>query len=55
VLAAQSWAPPLKPGEVITTGTLTALPCLRHGESYRVDVVGAPLAPLQLDLEAPSA
>jgi 2-oxo-3-hexenedioate decarboxylase len=53
VLAAQSWAPPLMPGEVITTGTLTALPYLRHGESYRVEVTGAPLAPLQLGLEAP--
>ena len=53
VLAAQSWAPPLMPGEVITTGTLTALPYLRRGESYRVEVAGAPLAPLQLELEAP--
>ena len=50
VLAAQSWAPPLMPGEVITTGTLTALPYLRRGESYRVEVAGAPLAPLQLEL-----
>jgi 2-oxo-3-hexenedioate decarboxylase len=53
VLAAQSWAPPLMAGEVITTGTLTALPDLRHGESYRVEVAGAPLAPLLLELEAP--
>jgi 2-oxo-3-hexenedioate decarboxylase len=51
VLADQPWAPPLVPGEVITTGTLTALPCLRRGESYRVEVAGAPLAPLQLDLD----
>jgi 2-oxo-3-hexenedioate decarboxylase len=50
VLAGQGWAPPLAPGEVITTGTLTALPYLRRGESYRVEVVGAPLAPLQLEL-----
>ena len=54
VLAAQSWAPALMPGEVITTGTLTARPYLRHGESYRVEVVGAPLARLQLDLKARS-
>jgi 2-oxo-3-hexenedioate decarboxylase len=54
VLAARSWAPPLMPGEVITTGTLTALPYLRHGESYRVEVTGAPLSPLQLELEAPA-
>jgi 2-oxo-3-hexenedioate decarboxylase len=50
VLATQPWAPPLAPGEVITTGTLTALPILRAGESYRVEVAGAPLAALQLDL-----
>jgi 2-keto-4-pentenoate hydratase len=50
VLATQAWAPPLAPGEVITTGTLTALPYLRRGESYRVEVAGAPLAPLQLEL-----
>jgi 2-oxo-3-hexenedioate decarboxylase len=51
-LAAQPWAPPLMPGEVITTGTLTALPSLRRGESYRVEVVGAPLTALQLDLDS---
>jgi 2-oxo-3-hexenedioate decarboxylase len=50
VLAAQPWAPPLAAGEVITTGTLTGLPQLRPGESYRVEVAGAPLAALQLDL-----
>jgi 2-oxo-3-hexenedioate decarboxylase len=50
VLAAQAWAPPLTAGEVITTGTLTALPYLRRGECYRVEVTGAPLAPLQLEL-----
>ena len=53
VLAAQSRAPPLLPGEVITTGTLTALPYLRPGESYRVEVAGAPLAQLQLELGPP--
>jgi 2-oxo-3-hexenedioate decarboxylase len=51
VLAAQEWAPPLVPGEVITTGTLTALPILHRGETYRVEVAGAPLAPLQLELD----
>jgi 2-oxo-3-hexenedioate decarboxylase len=50
VLAAQPWAPALLPGEVITTGTITPLPYLRGGESYRVEVTGAPLAPLQLEL-----
>jgi 2-oxo-3-hexenedioate decarboxylase len=48
VLATQSWAPSLTPGEVITTGTLTTLPYLRRGESYRVEVAGAPLAPLEI-------
>jgi 2-oxo-3-hexenedioate decarboxylase len=50
VLAAQPWAPPLAAGEVITTGTLTGLPHLSRGESYRVDVTGAPLKALRLDL-----
>ena len=44
VLAAQSWAPPLMPGEVITTGTLTALPCLRQGIVLRRGHGGAPRA-----------
>jgi 2-oxo-3-hexenedioate decarboxylase len=52
VLAAQAWAPPLVPGEIVTTGTLTALPFLRRGESYCVEVAGAPLTPLQLELDA---
>jgi 2-oxo-3-hexenedioate decarboxylase len=50
VLSAQPWAPPLAAGEVITTGTLTTLPSIRAGESYRVEVEGAPLAPLRLEL-----
>jgi 2-keto-4-pentenoate hydratase len=50
VLATQPWAPPLTAGEVITTGTLTALPHVRPGESYRVDVSGAPLALLHVEL-----
>ncbi len=51
VLAAQPWAPPLAAGEVVTTGTLTSLPYLRPGESYRVEVAGAPLDPVQLELD----
>ena len=43
--------PPLAAGEVVTTGTLTSLPYLRPGESYRVEVAGAPLAPVQLELD----
>jgi 2-keto-4-pentenoate hydratase len=50
VLATQSWASQLTPGEIITTGTLTALPTLCRGESYCVEVTGAPLAPLHLEL-----
>ena len=49
VLSAQPWAPPLATGEVITTGTLTAFPYLRSGESWCVNVAGAPLAPLRLE------
>jgi 2-oxo-3-hexenedioate decarboxylase len=54
VLATQAWAPALRSGEVITTGTLTAIPRIAPGESYCLDVDGAPLAPLRLDLEAPA-
>jgi 2-oxo-3-hexenedioate decarboxylase len=50
VLAAQPWAPPLAAGEVIATGTLTALPYVRRGESYHVEVEGAPLGSLELEL-----
>ena len=50
VLSAQPGAAPLGPGEVITTGTLTALPNLHSGESYSVQVEGAPLPPLRLEL-----
>jgi 2-keto-4-pentenoate hydratase len=51
VIKGQAWAPPLAAGEIITTGTLTAPPHLRRGESYRVEVAGAPLAPLEIILE----
>jgi 2-keto-4-pentenoate hydratase len=50
VLATLPWAAPLESGEVITTGTLTPLPNLRSGESYSVQVEGAPLPPLRLEL-----
>lgn len=49
VLASQPWAPPLAAGEIITTGTLTALPNVKVGESYRVEVEGAPLSALELE------
>jgi 2-oxo-3-hexenedioate decarboxylase len=48
VMATQPWAPPLSAGEVVTTGTLTPLPFVRPGETYRVEVEGAPLAALEL-------
>ncbi|MFQ5848681.1 MAG: 2-keto-4-pentenoate hydratase [Candidatus Methylomirabilales bacterium] len=50
VIVGQSWAPPLTPGEIITTGTLTPLPPVSSGERWSVDVAGAPIAPLQLEL-----
>lgn len=49
VLSAQPWAAPLAPGEVITTGTLTAFPFVRPGESCHVDVTGGTLEPLHLE------
>jgi 2-oxo-3-hexenedioate decarboxylase len=49
VLGGQSWAPPLVAGEVITTGTLTALPYVHPGECYRVEIEGAPLGHLELE------
>ena len=51
MLASQQWAPPLRTGEVITTGTLTPLPDLRPGDIWRVEVGGAPLAGLELAVE----
>ena len=50
VLAAQPWAPPLGPDEVITTGTLTSPPYVSSGDSWRIEVVGAPMGPLEITL-----
>jgi 2-oxo-3-hexenedioate decarboxylase len=50
VLAAQPWAPPLGPDEVITTGTLTSPPYVSCGDSWRIEVVGAPMEPLEMTL-----
>ncbi len=50
VVARQSWAPALMPGEIITTGTLTPLPPVSSGEHWSVDVAGAPITSLQLEL-----
>jgi 2-keto-4-pentenoate hydratase len=49
-LAAQPCAPPLIPGEVITTGTLISPPYVSSAESWRMEVVGAPFNPLELTL-----
>lgn len=49
ILSGQPWARPLAAGELITTGTLTTPPLVRRGESYRVDVTGAPFEPLMLE------
>ena len=49
VLAGQAYGSPLMPGDLIATGTLTAFPHVRNDETYRVEVVGAPLEPLQLE------
>jgi 2-oxo-3-hexenedioate decarboxylase len=35
VLAAQSWAPPLAAGEIVTTGTITDAHPVRAGETWR--------------------
>jgi 2-oxo-3-hexenedioate decarboxylase len=48
LLAGQPWAPPLRPGEVITTGTLTPPPHVTGGERWRVEAEGVPLEPLDL-------
>jgi 2-oxo-3-hexenedioate decarboxylase len=50
VISRQSWAPALGDGEIISTGTLTPFPYISSGERWRVEVTGAPLAPLELEL-----
>ena len=50
VLASQPWAAPLSAGEIVTTGTLTALPYIHTGEKWTVDIGGVPLQPLTLEL-----
>lgn len=47
-IAGQDWAPSLKAGEVITTGTLTPLPYVKAGESWSVSVSGLALPGLEL-------
>ncbi len=51
VVRGQSWAPPLASGEIITTGTLTPLSRVSAHEHWSVRVAGAPMAPLEVDLD----
>lgn len=50
VLATQSWAPPLAPGEVVTTGTLTDAHPVRPGETWRATFGSLGLAALSATL-----
>lgn len=49
-LESQSWAEKIRPGEVVTTGTLTGLPYIHPGERWTVDVSGIDLTPLSISL-----
>lgn len=51
LLDAQPESTSLAAGEVISTGTLTSLPFVKAGETWRVDVEGAPLGSLRVALE----
>ncbi|GIK85954.1 MAG: 2-keto-4-pentenoate hydratase [Betaproteobacteria bacterium] len=50
VLAAQPWAPPLAPGEIVTTGTLTDAQPVRPGETWQAtfDALGLPALTLAM-------
>jgi len=49
-IAAQPGAEPLRPGEVITTGTLTAPPAMAAGERWEIVASGIDLPSLAIDL-----
>lgn len=49
-IAAQPDAEPLRPGEVITTGTLNPPPAIAAGEQWEVVASGIDLPPLMIDL-----
>ncbi len=49
-LAAREGAEPLRPGELITTGTLTAVPAIAPGERWEVVASGIDLPSLAIDL-----
>ncbi len=45
-LAEQPTAPPLQPGEIITTGTLTSAMPIARGETWSTETSGLPVTPL---------
>ena len=48
LLAKQAKSPPLAPGEIISTGTLTDAHPVAAGETWSTEIRGLPLAGLQL-------
>lgn len=50
VVAAQPGAEPLQPGELISTGSLTAAPPIAAGERWSVEADGLNVSPLTVDL-----
>jgi 2-oxo-3-hexenedioate decarboxylase len=52
VLAKQPHAPPIQPGEVITTGTLTAALPVHPGQTWRTTIEGIALSGISVSFEA---
>lgn len=50
-LPGQKFAEPLRPGELISTGSLTAAPPVSGGERWQVEAEGLDVAPLTVDLQ----
>ena len=50
-LPAQKFAEPLRPGELISTGSLTVAPAISAGERWDVSAEGLDVAPLTVDLQ----
>jgi 2-keto-4-pentenoate hydratase len=51
-VAAQPGAEPLRPGELVTTGSLTAVPFIAAGEQWSVVASGLDVPPLTIDLHS---
>lgn len=49
---AQAGAEPLRPGELLSTGSMTAAPPVAAGERWRIDVDRLNLSPLTVDLRS---